>query len=166
MENGKRILIAADASEASRRAVNYVAETINGDAAFHVGLVHFELPPRMTEWGGSEDPEIEARVSAERDRDYLEMEQKVIKKGRNLLENLRGSLAEKGIDVTGLLVQFAEPLDPKHVARDILKTAKDADYTTVVVGRHSFTGLKRLFQHHVGEELVRTGRGITIWIVE
>ena len=43
---------------------------------------------------------------------------------------------------------------------------QERDYGTVVVGRHSFCGLKRLFQHHVGEELVRTGKGITIWVVK
>jgi nucleotide-binding universal stress UspA family protein len=166
MANSKRILIAADASDASRGAVSYVVEMIGGSRGFHVGLVHFALPPRMLEWGGSEDPEIEERVSQERAGEYQEMERQGIRKGKALLQSLRGSLAEKGIDVIDLQVQFDEPLDPKHVARDILKTAKERDYGTVVVGRRSFSGLRHLFQHHVGEELARTGSGITIWVVD
>jgi nucleotide-binding universal stress UspA family protein len=166
MANNKRILIAADASDASRRAVSYVIELLRGNPGFHVGLVHVELPPRMLEWGGSEDPEIEDRVSEQRARAYRDMEQEALEKGRTLLQSMRGTLAESGIDVTDLLVRFDEPLDPKHVARDILKAAKERDYGTVVVGGHSFSGLKSLFQHHVGAELVRTGQGITIWVVE
>ena len=55
-QRARRILIAADASDASRRAVVYVAEIIGKQPAFHVGLFHLELPPRMLEWGGSDDP--------------------------------------------------------------------------------------------------------------
>jgi nucleotide-binding universal stress UspA family protein len=166
MATNRRILIAADASDASRRAVTYVIETIAGNAGFHVGLVHFELPPRMLEWGGSEDAEIEDRVSEQRASAYHEMEQEAIEKGRTLLQSMREKLAERGIDVTTLLVRFDEPLDPKHLARDILTTAKERDFGTVVVGRHTFSGLKRFFQHHAVEELIRTGQGITIWVVE
>lgn len=166
MSNSKKILIGADASGATLRAVSYVIEMIGGNAGFHVGLVHLQLPPRMLEWGGSENPATEERVSSERAGAYHELEKEAIEKGQDLLQSLRGSLAERGIDVTALVLQFDEPLDPKQVARDILKTAKEGDYGTVVVGRHSFSGLKRLFQHHIGEELVRIGQGLTVWVVE
>jgi K+-sensing histidine kinase KdpD len=78
---------------------------------------------------------------------------------------MQESLAKRGINVANMMMQFDEPLDPRDIARDILKTARERDYGTVVVGRHAFSGLKRLFHHHVGEELVRAGQGIAIWVV-
>ncbi len=166
MSASQRILVAVDASEASRRAVTYVSDVLGGKPGFHVGLVHLELPPRMLEWGGSEDSAIEDAISSERAEVYQELEKEAIKGGQGLLHRLQAILTERGIDVAALLVRFEEPLDRKHIANDVLKIAQERDYGTVVVGRHSFSGLRRLFQHHVGEELVRTGKGVTIWVVE
>jgi nucleotide-binding universal stress UspA family protein len=166
MPTNQRILIGVDASEASRRAVDYVADMLGGRHGFHVGLVHLELPPKMLEWGGSEDSNIEDDVSSERAKVYQKLEEKTIKNGQQMLEKLKGILTERGIDVTALLVRFEEPLDRKHIAHDILTIAKERGYGTIVVGRHLFSGLKRLFGHHVGEELVRTGKGVTIWVIE
>jgi nucleotide-binding universal stress UspA family protein len=166
MSNNKRVLIAVDRSHASRRAVEYATEMIGSQHGFHVSLLHLELPPRMLEWGGSEDARVEAKVEAERERTYLSMEDKAIAKGRALLQPLETILAKKGIDVSGLLVEFEEPLDKKNIADKILDTAREHNCGTIVVGRHSFSGLQRLFQHHVGEELVREGKKITVWVVE
>jgi nucleotide-binding universal stress UspA family protein len=166
MSNNKRILIAVDRSTASRHAVEYVSEIVSGQCGLHVSLLHLELPPRMLEWGGSEDADVEAKVEAKRERAYLRMEDKAVAKGRALLQPLEAMLSKKGIDVAGLLVEFEEPLDKKNIADKILDTARDHNCGTIVVGRHSFSGLQRLFQHHVGEELVREGQKITIWVVE
>ena len=122
--------------------------------------------PRMLEWGGSEDSEVEARVSQERADAYQEMEEAAVEGGQALLQSLQGILNDRKIDVAVQLVQFEEPLDPKHITNHILKIAAERDYGTVVVGRHSFSGLKRFFRHYVGEKLVRTGNGVTIWVVE
>lgn len=166
MTNNKRILIAVDRSHASRRAVEYASETIGSQCGFHVLLLHLELPPRMLEWGGSEDADVEEHVEAERETTYLKMEDKAIAKGRAMLQPLEAMLAKKAIDVAGLLVEFEEPLDKKNIADKILDAAREHNCGTIVVGRHSFSGLQRLFQHHVGEELVREGEKITIWVVE
>lgn len=166
MPANKRILIAVDRSAASRRAIDYVADTVGAQCGFHVALLHLELPPRMLEWGGSEDADVEERVEAERENTYLKLEDKAIARGRALLQPMEARLTKKGIDVTGLLVEFEEPLDKKNIAAKILEAAREHQCGTIVVGRHSFSGLQRLFQHHVGEELVREGEKITIWVVE
>jgi nucleotide-binding universal stress UspA family protein len=146
--------------------VRYVADTIAGSPGFRVGLVHLKLPPRMLEWGGSEDPVAEDHESVQRARAYRAKEQEETEKGETLLQRIRGSLADKGIEAAALSVQFEEPLEPKAIAHKLIKVAKENDYDTVVVGRHAFSGLKRLFQHHVGEELVRSGHGLSIWVAE
>lgn len=166
MSNNKRILIAVDRSAASRHAVEYVSEMVGPQDGFHVLLLHLELPPRMLEWGGSEDAQVEAKVEAERERAYIKMEDKAIARSRAMLQPLETILARHGVDVTGLLVEFEEPLDKKTIAAKILDTAGEHQCGTIVVGRHSFSGLQRLFQHHVGEELVHEGENITVWVVE
>lgn len=166
MSTSKGILVAVDMSGASGRAVSYVADMLGGRLEFHVGLLHLELPPRMLEWGGSEDPEIEDKVSSERADSYQQMEKEATERGQVLLQPYQGMLTDRRINVAALLVQFEEPLNPQHVTDHILKTARERDYGTVVVGRHSFSGLKRLFRHHVSEDLIRRGDGVTIWVVE
>jgi len=165
MPNHKRILIAVDGTEKSFRTVAYVADTLAGSRGFHVGLLHLELSPRMLEWGGSEDSEIEDRVETEREQTYRQLEDDQRAKGKSLLQRLQVLVADKGIDVTGLYVRFEEPLDRKSVASAILNAAKKHNFGIVVVGRHGCTGWKQMFHHYVGEQLVREGEGITIWVV-
>jgi K+-sensing histidine kinase KdpD len=49
---------------------------------------------------------------------------------------------------------------------DILEAAQADRCETIVVGRHSFTLLQRIFRHPVADELIRRGQGYTIWVVE
>jgi nucleotide-binding universal stress UspA family protein len=166
MSSNSRILIAVDKSDASHKAVNYVADIASGNAGLRVGLLHLELPPRMLEWGGSEDPKVEARVSTERAKAYHEMETNVMERSESLLHRLDPILAEKGIDVTAELVQFEEPLDADTITNHLLECAREQDYGTVVIGRHAFVGLRRMFQSDVAEQLLDKAKGLTVWIVE
>jgi nucleotide-binding universal stress UspA family protein len=166
MDDVRRILIAADGSAGSRRTVDYVAGLVGDAAGFHVQLLRLELPPRMLEWGGSENPKTEARVSSERERDYERLEAQTIAKGEAALRGVEKILTDRGVRSESVLVQFEEPLDPKQIAAHILKTAAAERCGTVVVGRHAFTGLRRLFGHHVAEDLVAHAEGRAVWIVE
>jgi nucleotide-binding universal stress UspA family protein len=166
MANNQRILAAVDGSQASHRAVAYVADIMAGHPGAHVGLLHLELPPRMVEWGGSKNPRVEDEVSERRERDHRKMQKDAIEDGQALLKRLRSLLAEKAIDVIAQVVRFQEPLDSRHIARETLKMARERGYGTIVVARQSFAGLRRLFAHDVAEELVRRGEGVSVWVVE
>jgi nucleotide-binding universal stress UspA family protein len=164
--SNKRILVAVDESKASRRAVAYVGGLLGGRPGFCVGLFHLEVPPRMLEWGGSEDVEKEDRVESERDEIYQELEVSVKEKGETLLRRSQAVLSSKGIEVRLLPVKWEEPLDHKNLAQDILQTARQGDYGTVVVGRNCYSRWQRLFHHPVADDLVREGCGLTVWVVE
>jgi hypothetical protein len=82
----KNILVAVDGSNASKRTIAYVADIAASSPGVRVGLLHLELPPRMLEWGGSEDPEVEDRVSSEREQAYIKMEGEALLKGRAVLQ--------------------------------------------------------------------------------
>jgi nucleotide-binding universal stress UspA family protein len=62
-----RLLLALDGSDASRRAVKYVAKFVARRKGFRICLVHVlgPLPPELLEHGGSEDPSKEAQLERE-----------------------------------------------------------------------------------------------------
>ncbi len=166
MSNPKKMLLAVDGSTASRRAVDYVADMVAGNADIHVGLFHLISPPRMLEWGGSENPEIEETVGQDREQAYREMEAQVQQKGNELLQDFQEVLTQEGIEATVLPVEFEARMDRKHIVDDILRKVEQGSYGTIVVGKHSFSWLENLFSHHVGESLVRKGNGIAVWVIE
>jgi hypothetical protein len=155
-----------DEPEASRRAVAYVADVIDSTSGFHIGLLHLELPPRMLEWGGSEDPAVEDRISAEREAAYRQVEAKAVAEARVKLRRLLDILAAKGANADVLLVRFEEPLSRKRIADDILKAAREGGYGTVVVGGHMSSLWESFFKESVAERLVRSGEGVAVWVVE
>ena len=63
MSASKHILIAMDDTEATERAVTYVATIIDGHRGFRVCFFHVfaPLPPKLVEFGGSEDPQEEEK---------------------------------------------------------------------------------------------------------
>ena len=96
---------------------NCLQGCLNGEAR--------KIPNRRQRFNGAE-------------RDYQQIEKEAIKGGQELLQGLQGILTETKIDVTARLVQFEEPLDPKHITIDILKIVVERDYGTVVVGGTPF----------------------------
>ena len=166
MQDIHNILVAVDKSGSALRAAKYVADMIDGNPSFQVQLLHLELPPRMLEWGGSEDPDVEDQVSEERAQAYTQMEQQVAVKTQSLFDRLRAIFAPRGTHVTGRYLEFQEPLDAESTTKAILDAAKEHGCGTVVVGRKSFSGLQSLFQHHVAEELIGDDGGIAVWVVE
>ena len=58
------ILIAIDHSEATYRAVTYVAQIIGGREEFRILLLHVPepMPPKLLEFGGAENPVEEQRA--------------------------------------------------------------------------------------------------------
>jgi hypothetical protein len=65
--NANKILVAVDDSEASSRAVAYVAALIGGKKGFSVRLFHVLAPlsPELLEFVGSENTDVEERMEAE-----------------------------------------------------------------------------------------------------
>ncbi len=61
MGETNKILVAIEDSEASMKAVAYVAEIVRGHEAIHICLFHAlpPIPPRLLEYGGTEDPQKE-----------------------------------------------------------------------------------------------------------
>jgi K+-sensing histidine kinase KdpD len=85
---------------------------------------------------------------------------------RHVFAEAHALLRTAGIPDQAVGTEFATSLSGEAAVTNILEAARTNQCGTVVVGRQSFSWLQELFQHHVGEELVRRGQGFAIWVVE
>jgi K+-sensing histidine kinase KdpD len=65
-----------------------------------------------------------------------------------------------------MTARFAFSYNVDALVTEILEAAQAESCDTIVVGRETFTGLDRIFKHHVADDLIRRGQGYTIWVVE
>lgn len=135
-----RILMAVDDSPASRRALDYVAESTAGRPDTYVHLVHV-LP------GERDEGEVRARSHA-------------------LLEDMRRKLVSSGLKDehvdTGTLSAPAEAA----LIDGLIDLGTDQTCSTIVVGRNSLPWYRELFHAHPADQLVRKAQGFTVWVVE
>ena len=95
----KRLLIAVDDSDASMRAVRYVADTIGGRDGFQVRLFHVlpPLPPELLEFIGSSDPAEEAQMQAKQKAEQAEWLKKAKKAEQPIFQKARAISGRGGI---------------------------------------------------------------------
>ena len=163
-----RILVVLDDSDASLRAVRYVAEFVGRRRQFRICLVHVlpPLPPVLREHGGSSDPSDERRLAltlrAEQDR-RIATTKKALQKG---LDQAGTILRKAGVPGSAVQKLFCEPGEPDETADTLLGMATDCKCHTVVVGRQSVSWLHEWFSQDISEELLRRGKGFCIWAIE
>jgi nucleotide-binding universal stress UspA family protein len=160
-----QILLTVDESEHSRRAVNYVGLLLRQTPEVTITLFHVlkPMPRKFLEHGGSENPVIEARLSAQLRDDQDTWSRKERELECSLLVQAREMLAKTGFDLTRVALKFGHEDD---IARNILEEARTGRYETIVVGRHGTSGIKRMFGGGVTDQLLRDAKGFAIWIVE
>jgi nucleotide-binding universal stress UspA family protein len=168
MNTPKHILIAVDNSEASTRAVTYVGTVIGGQLGIRICLLHVlqPMPSSLLEVGGSENPQIEAQEEAEIHQAQANWLAQAQQEAEPWLERARSTLHEAGVSREAVEAQFIAPINGEGVVTEILNAARTHHCGTVVVGRSSFHGLRAWFRHHIGDELIRKGEGVAIWVVE
>jgi nucleotide-binding universal stress UspA family protein len=160
-----KILVAVDGSENSNHAVQYVGAMLKGAADVKVTLFHVlkALPAELLEHGGSEDPATEVRLGAQlrQDQDAWYKKEREAKCG--ILTQARDLLAKAGFDTNRVSLKFGHDED---VAQNILEEAREGGYSTVVVGRHGASRIKRFFGGGVTDHVLGQCADLTIWIVE
>lgn len=157
-----RLLIAVDDSDASRRAVKYVAKFVGRRKGFHICVVHVlrPLPPELLEHGGSELLERDLKVEQTR---WISAAKKGARKD---LDQAVAMLRKAGVPAKALQSLFCEPGEGPATANALLDMAKECQCRTVVVGRQSVSWLHELFSQDLSEELLRHGNGFCLWVVE
>jgi nucleotide-binding universal stress UspA family protein len=158
------LLIAVDDSEATARAVTYVASIAGRHRDVRLHLWHVApIPPEFLEFGGSEDVQVEEKREAELAQSrlgYLEdVAQAVFAQAQAILNHV-------GVPAGAVDTHFLTTMDGEDLVQNLLEAARANACDTIVVGRQSHSWLRELVQHHLADELVRQGEGLTVWVVE
>lgn len=168
MALNKNVLIALDASEASMRAVSYVAGMLHMHKDLRVYLLHVlpPIPPELLEYGGSEDPQKEQALSEELRQTQTQWVDQVKKDAEPIFERAKAILQEGGVSPDMVEAEFSTSIHRPDIVRDVLETASSWHCSTIVVGRRSHSWLKEHLGRHVSEDLARRGQGFAIWTIE
>jgi nucleotide-binding universal stress UspA family protein len=133
------------------------ADRIGGIVLFHVLA---PLPPALLEHSGNPESRTSLMEAQAEYREEVEAAES------SLLLDFKTELLRSGVDGAAILSQMSPSVDDNEVAPLILSVARDQHCDTVVVGRESHFGIrKRLFRHHVADQVVRHSEGLCVWIV-
>ncbi len=156
----RKLLVVVDESPATTKALQYVAQMAAGRSHFRVCLAHSLLaPPRqLAEYRGAE--KVRLRAYKSRWISAREVtEQRALDRANEVLR--QGGIARGTIEA-----HFCYLVDGTRATKEILALARARGCDTVVIGRRSLSWLGELTNTHPAEELVRQGKGFTIWVVE
>jgi nucleotide-binding universal stress UspA family protein len=167
VQTHKHLLIAVDASEVSKRALAYVAEVMDGREDIRVLLLHAAkpVPPKLLEFGGSENPEEEKTAEAALQgarTDWIEREDRA---AARMFARARAVLRRAGVP-EGVVDTQTVAWDPNEsLDSAILEVAQEKHCGTVVVGYAAFSWLQERLHSHLAVALLQKAAGIAIWIV-
>lgn len=162
------ILIALDTSEASKQAVSYVAQMLDGRADVRLRLFHVPAPTpaKLLEFGGRERPEQERQSEAALQEAEEAWRRDAERQAHPLFAEARSRLSQAKVPDAALETQIYTPTPERELASAILEAARAAGCTTIVVGRESFSWWRELVHQHVADRLVQQAQGVTLWVVQ
>lgn len=163
-----KLLVVVDESRAAAKALTYVARVAAHRRDLRVCLVHTlpSLPPELLEYGGGHDPEEQNLMSARQKTDQKDWVAAAKKKTQPILNRARAVLQKNGLPAGAIETGICYPADGRAAISEILILARARRYRTVVLGRQSLSWLAELIHGDPAEQLVRQGKGFTIWVVE
>ena len=163
-----RLLLVFDDSDASIRAVRYVAKLVARRRQFRICLVYVlpPLPPAMMEHGGSQDPLEEGRLDLALRTEQGRWISTAKERAQKWLDQAVTILRRAGVSGRAVRTLFCDPGEGQEAADLLLSMAKECQCQTVVVGRRSVSWLHELFSQDLSEELLRRGKGFCIWAIE
>lgn len=168
IERPDHFLLALDDSEASDKAVRYLAalaETLPGDEVaitlFHV----LRMPPRLVEHGGAEKPAEETLREGALAAGRQSWFETTKSEAKPLFDRARGILRQADVRDDRIRERVTSEVH-NELARETLQTARDAGCGTVVVGRSSFPWYRELAKRHVADELIERAEDIAVCVVQ
>lgn len=149
--NFKKILIAVDASENARRAVEYTGEIVGNTKGFEITLLHVAKPPERDTFHDDKAWEMKR----------LEMEANIVA----FFKEARGILERKGVDKKFIFERYVEAIGPS-ISHQILAEQEIGDFGTVVVGRRGVSKEEEFLFGSVSNRVVHYAKNCTVWVVE
>ena len=167
MDNTHKILLAIEDSEASMKAAAYVAQMVRGREEIHICLFHAlpPIPPRLLEFGGTEDPQEEQTLRTELKSAQTQWIEKAKDAVRPTITRAQAILQDHGVSQHRISTHFSHTIHKLDIVQEIFNAAKQAHCGTIVVGRHRLPWVQELFHHHTGEELVEKAEEFSVWVV-
>jgi nucleotide-binding universal stress UspA family protein len=164
MTSNERILIAVDDSRASTKAVQYCARILRRTANCDVRLFHIVEPigPLWICMHGTLSTKSSAPAGDA--RAHLIGEAK--KRSRPVLGKMLRALTTAGLKQHRIESTWFVSAREDTLVFELLKLAREEQYGTVVVGRTALPWYRELFHHHLAEQLVRHGEGLSVWVAE
>jgi nucleotide-binding universal stress UspA family protein len=163
-----RLLVVIDATEASRRVLQYISRILTGRDEVDICLAYLTagLPPALLETGGAELPRREEQIEAHMRSDQRRWMAAGDKKAERILHGARATLLRGGIAESTIRTCVSSPLDARQAADEVLLLARDQQCRTVVVGHRAHTWFRGLGGGHLAEQLVRRAKGYAVWVID
>jgi nucleotide-binding universal stress UspA family protein len=163
-----RLLVLVDESPASKRAVSYVARMVGRRRGFQLCLAHLlpPLPAGLMEFRGAENPDEEQRLDAALKASQRRWMVAAKEAAHSVFAGACAMLHAAGVPAKAVETRFFDPTNGASVAERIIHLARSRKCGTVVVGREAVSWFRELVRGDLAEELVRSGKGVTIWVVE
>jgi nucleotide-binding universal stress UspA family protein len=168
MERDNKILIAVDETDASLRAVRYVARMMGGRKGLHVRLFHVlpPIPPKLLEYGGTEDPRKEQQLGAQLRGEQADWIDRAKDSAKASLDAALVVLIDHGLLAENTSIGFSSSIHKPDVAREVLEAAQAWGCGTIVTGRSCLPWTHEMFHKHVSEELIQRAKGFSVWVAE
>lgn len=147
----RNLLIAVDASDNSRKAVDYVGRLLGGvGGEFHITLLNLIMEPDLDYFPSEEDHRlwIDEKLQA----------------SVQLLEGYRKVLIHYGFDADRIRVLTPIRFCPS-VSECILEQKDLLEYGTIVVGRKGLSPKEEILLGSVSSRLVKIAKNCTVWVV-
>jgi len=150
-EIDRNILIAADESQNSQRAVTYVDKPLGGIQGFKVTVLYIISEPEEDYFNNVCDE----------DKWYNEYRQQV----DHTLDKYRNILIDSGFNPEYVSIHSTIRYCPS-MAECILAERHNAEYSTLVVGRRGLTYKEEILLGSISGKIVRPAKNCTVWVVE
>ncbi len=148
-----KMLLAVDASENSRKSVDYVG-AVTADTEAEVTLFHVvrSVGLGFVDDHALRDQEMKERLTEETGRDIPRM-----------FRSYKESLEKAG--VTSARISSKPTMHSTSRAGDIVKEAKDGGYGTIVMGRRGLSKVREFLMGRVTNKVLSRAEGFAVWIV-
>jgi nucleotide-binding universal stress UspA family protein len=149
----KKILLAVDGSENSRKALDYAAAfAAANDAEVTLFSVVREFRLDLLDVSTPRGAEIETRIVEELERDV-----------QSMFTSYKRRLERAGVNRN--LISRKYTLQSRTRAGDILKEAKEGNYGTIVMGRRGLSKVHEFFLGRVTTKVLHRAADFALWIV-
>ena len=148
----RKMLIAVDASESSRKAVNYVGKFA---AATEAELTLYHVI-RSLGLGFMED-------FSPQDKEINVFEKGLVSNAQSMFRAYRESLEKAGVLPARISTKHSQQSYTR--AGEILREARNGDYGTIVMGRRGLSKVHEFIMGRVTNKVLNRAEGFAVWIV-